>query len=80
MKINLLKRNVLVTATTITDDQIRDWESEELFRRRIPRTRWAAVDLATQALGNRHPVSGEYTPEVKEARARCAEQINRGAR
>lgn len=65
-----------LTAATITDWQIREFEIDELRRRRSSVKRWAAVDLATQALDSADPVTGVRSAAAIAARARCAEILN----
>jgi len=66
-----------VTAATITDEQIRQWECDELLRLRSSAKRWAVVDLATEALADPPGPDGkDGFPRRGEARARCSEILN----
>jgi len=55
---------VKLTADTITDEQVRGLESDELRR------------LRTWALADRDPVTGARPSRAIAARARCAEILN----
>jgi hypothetical protein len=71
-----------VTAETVTDEQIRTWEHEELLRLRSSKKRWAVVDTATDALltGITPRAGMAMSPQRREARARVAAAINARAK
>lgn len=71
-----------VTAETVTDEQIRNWEHEELMRLRSNKKRWAVVDTATDALMTGVTPSADMalSPQRREARAIIAAAINARAK
>lgn len=71
-----------VTAETLTNEQIRQWESDELHRRRSVAKRREAVDSATDALmtGIQPGPGTPISPERRIPRARIAAEINARAK
>lgn len=80
-----------LTADTITDDQIREWESNVLYSNTSHGAKCRAVDLATRALVRIPPMkellvltpAEDPRPKItaikrkrNRARARCAEILN----